>query len=121
MPHTKGPLILALLIVTVGIGWLLTAMNYVPEVNWVWTLGLAVVGLLAFVLAGGVNKMSIVIGPFFLAASSLSVLRQTQRVSPNIEAPVLVILVGVLIALACLPAVPVPHWLKNGAGKPPAA
>ena len=121
MPRSTGPLLLALLVITVGVGWLLTALDYVPTVNWVWTLGLAIVGLLAYVISGGVDKVSVILGPFFLAASVMSVMRQTGRLATNVEAPILVILAGVLLAVAWLPAVPLPGWVKDGELKPPKA
>ncbi len=44
----RGPLILAILIITVGVGWLLTARGYAPGINWIWTLGLGVIGVLTY-------------------------------------------------------------------------
>jgi len=108
---TRGPLILAILIITVGVGWLLTAWGYAPGINWIWTLGLGVIGVLTFVLSGGIDKLSIVIGPFFLVGSMLSVLRQTERLSIDLELPILVILICVLIFIAQLSIVPLPNWV----------
>src|SRR5262249_55567418 len=73
-------------------------------------LGLGVVGILTFVLSKGLDKVSVVLGPFFLLASLLSILRQTGNVSLDIEVPVLVISVGVLLLAAQLPAIPKPDW-----------
>ncbi len=106
----RGPLVLAILIITVGVGWLLTAWGYAPGINWIWTLGLGVIGVLTFILSGGVDKLSVVIGPFFLVGSMLSVLRQTERLSIDMELPILVILIGVLIFIAQLRVVPLPVW-----------
>ncbi len=50
------------------------------------------------------------IGPFFLVGSLLSVLRQTEQLSIDIELPILVILIGVLIIIAQLRVVPLPKW-----------
>ncbi|MBN9519934.1 hypothetical protein J0H58_15640 [bacterium] len=99
-----------ILIIAVGVGWLLTALGYGPGINWVWTLGLGTVGILTFVLSG-IDKASVVVGPFFLLASVLSVLRQTDAMSVNVEVPVLVIGVGVLLLVVRHPAVPAPEWL----------
>jgi hypothetical protein len=107
---SKGPLVLGLLIITVGVGWLLTAKGVAPGIDWVWTLGLGVVGIAAFVVSGGVDKVSLVVGPFFLIASGLSVMRQTGQLERDIEVPVLVILVGVLVVLAQMSFIPVPRW-----------
>lgn len=107
---SKGPLILGLLIITVGVGWLLTAQGVAPGIDWIWTLGLGVAGIAAFIVAGGVDKVSIITGPFFLIASVLSILRQSEQLKPDIEVPVLVILVGVLVVVAQMSFVPVPRW-----------
>ena len=108
--QAKGPLVLAILIITVGVGWLLTAQGIGPGIDWVWTLGLGVVGFLTFVLSGGVDKVSVVLGPFFIVASFLSILRQRGQLRVDTEIPILVILVGVLMLLARMPAVRTPRW-----------
>jgi len=109
-PTSRAPLVIPILIIVVGVGWLLSAQGYDPGINWIWTLGLAVIGLLALVISG-IDKVSVVIGPFFLLASLLSVLRQTRRLSLDIEAPLLVISIGVLLLVAQLPAIPKPRWI----------
>jgi hypothetical protein len=113
MKSDKKTLILPLLLITVGTGWLLTTMGVAPGVNWIWTLGLAIVGLTAFVVSG-FDKVTIVIGPFMIIASCLSLLRQTGRLEFDVEIPLLVILAGVLILLARLPAIPLPKWIDQG-------
>jgi hypothetical protein len=102
-------LAIPILIIVVGLGWLLTVLGFGPGINWVWTLGLALIGILVFVLSG-FDKVSVVLGPLFLLASLLSVLRQTGNLSLNIEVPILVISTGILLLLAQLPAVPKPGW-----------
>jgi hypothetical protein len=111
--QSRGPLILAILIITVGIGWLLTAQGFAPGINWVWTLGLGVVGVLSFVLSGGLDKVSVVIGPFFITSSVLSILRQREVLRTDIEVPVLVIVVGVLLLVAQSNAIPLPTWVLH--------
>jgi hypothetical protein len=105
------PLVIPILIIVVGVGWLLTAQGFGPGINWIWTLGLGVIGILTFVVSKGFDKVSVVIGPFFLLAGLLSVLRQTGRLSLDIEVPVLVISIGALLLVAHLPAIPKPGWL----------
>jgi hypothetical protein len=107
---SRAGLAVPVLIIAVGVGWLLTAVGYGPGINWVWTLGLGTVGVLTFVLSG-FDKVSVVVGPFFLVASLLSVLRQAGGLSVDVEVPVLVICVGILLLVARLPAVPAPGWL----------
>ena len=55
---SNGPVALALLIITVGVGWLLTALAVAPEINWVLSLSLGMIGVLAFVVSGGIDKVS---------------------------------------------------------------
>jgi len=59
------------------------------------------------------------VGPFFLLASVLSVLRQTDYLSLNVEIPVLVISIGVLLLVAQLPAIPKPGWYVPTAPETP--
>ncbi|MBL8822626.1 MAG: hypothetical protein JNJ77_08575 [Planctomycetia bacterium] len=106
----KSSLVIPLLVMAVGIGWLLSALSYVPDVNWLWTIGLAAAGILTLVMAG-IDKFSVVIGPFFLLASVLSVFRQTGWLTLNIEIPLLVIGVGALMVLAQSPRIPMPDRL----------
>jgi hypothetical protein len=103
-------LIVPILLITLGIGWLLTTLGVVPEVDWVWTLGVALVGILAFAL-GGFDKVTFVVGTFFLLASFLSVLRQTGELHLDIEVPILVIAAGVLMLIAQSRFIPVPRWV----------
>jgi hypothetical protein len=103
-------LVIPILLITLGVGWLLTTLGIVPEVDWVWTLGVALVGILAFALSG-FDKVTVVVGTFFLIASALSILRQTERIAINIEIPVLVITAGVLMLIAQLRVIPVPKWV----------
>jgi hypothetical protein len=59
---SRAPLVIPILIIVVGVGWLLTARGFAPGVHWIWTLGLGVVGILSFVLSKGVDKVSVVLG-----------------------------------------------------------
>ncbi len=108
-PHPKT-LILPLLLIVVGVGWLLSALGVAPGIDWLWTLGLASAGFLVF-LVGGFNKFTVVAGPFFIVTSLLSVLRQTGRISFDVEIPILVILAGILLLVARNPAIPIPDWV----------
>jgi len=112
MPNNnRASLVIPVLIIVVGLGWLLTALGYAPDINWLWTLGLGVIGILTFV-RNGLDKVSVVVGPTFLVASVLSVLRQTGNLTLNVEVPVLVIGVGILMLVARLPGIPQADWLK---------
>ena len=112
MRNDKITLILPILLITIGVGWLLSVLGIAPDIDWVWTLGLAVVGILSFAFYG-FDKITLVVGGFFILASVLSVLRQTGRLSIDIEIPILVIASGLLLLAARHPNVPTPKWLKN--------
>jgi hypothetical protein len=108
-PKSNAPLVVPTLMIVLGAGWLFTAERFGPGINWVWTLGLGAIGILTFVVSG-FDKVSVVVGPFFLLASLLSVLRQAGSLGLDTEVPVLVIGIGVLLLVAQLPAVPKPAW-----------
>jgi len=99
-----------ILIITLGLGWLLTNHNVLPGVNWVWILGLAAAGVLILVI-GGIDKVTFVIGPFLIASTFFSLLRQTGRISVDTEVPVLVIVFGALMLLSKLLPIPIPAWI----------
>lgn len=105
----KRTLLMPLLLIVVGVGWLLTTLGIAPAINWIWTLGLAAAGLVPFALHG-IDKLTVSVGPFFIVASLLSVLRQSNRLSIDHELPILVILAGILLLIVRSPAIPVPKW-----------
>jgi hypothetical protein len=105
-------LVVPILLITLGVGWLLTTWGVVPQIDWVWTLGVALIGILTFAL-GGFDKVTVVVGTFFLIASVLSIFRQTGRLRIDVEIPVLVITAGVLMLLARMESVPAPKWLME--------
>jgi hypothetical protein len=110
MKSDKKSLLLPVLLIAVGVGWLLSSLGVAPEIDWIWTLGLAAVGILTLAI-GGVDKSTVVVGPFFILASCLSLLRQTERLPLNVEVPILVIAAGVLLLAARSPAIPHAKWL----------
>lgn len=110
MRSDKRTLILPILLVTIGAGWLLTTLGVAPSIDWVWTLSLAIVGFL-FLAIAGFDKVTVVIGPFFIIASCLSILRQTHRLDLDVEVPILVIVAGILLLIARTPAIPAPRWI----------
>jgi hypothetical protein len=62
---------------------------------------------------GGIDKVTVVIGPYFLFASLLSIFRQMNYIRFEVEVPVLVILAGVLLLIVRHPAIPLPRWLDQ--------
>ena len=105
-------IIVAVLVIALGIGWLLNTLGVIPGVDWLWTGGLGVAGILVMA-ASGINKFTFVIGSFLLVSSVFSVLRQTGRLRTNIELPVLFIIFGVLLLLSLLLPLATPGFLRE--------
>ena len=103
-------LIAPILTIIVGLTGLLNTLNIIPEVDWAWSIGLATVGILS-VAIGGFNKVSIVTGPFLIIASVFSVMRQTGRINIDLEGPILVIVLGVLMLISQLSKLQLPDAL----------
>jgi hypothetical protein len=82
----------------------------------VWTLGLAVAGMLILAI-GGIDKVTFVIGSFLIASMFFSLMRQTGRISIDTEVPSLMIALGTLMLMAKLLPIPVPTWIVEP-GKP---
>ena len=76
MNTNKKGITISILIITLGVAWLLNILQFLPGVDWMWTGGLGVCGILV-VTAGGLNKVTFVVSPFLFVGSILSILRQT--------------------------------------------
>jgi hypothetical protein len=111
MTASKSTVLLPVLLIAVGSGWLLSRSGIAPEVDWVWTLILAALGIFTFIL-GGLDKVTAIVGPLLLVGSGMSWLRQTGRISVGFEVPALMILGGVLALVAHLRIIPPPRWLR---------
>lgn len=103
-------LALPVLVMAIGVGWLLTNLNILPGVNWVWTGGLGVLGVATLAVCG-IDRFTAVMGPFFIISSVASILRQTGRVSMDVEVPGLFIAFGALWMLSAMLPLPSPKWL----------
>ena len=102
----KG-VVVSLLIIAVGVAWLLNTLHVIAGVDWIWTVSLAAAGVLTLAW-GRLNKMNFLVGVFLLIASVFSVLRQTGKISVDVEVPVMVITFGLLFLIAQLPIIPLP-------------
>ena len=111
MKKSKAGLLIPILGIGLGVAWLLTTLKILPGVDWVWTGGLGLCGILALAL-GGLNKFSVVVGPFLLIGSIFSVLRQTGKLAVDIELPILFIIFGVLLLAGYLLPLPLPDFLQ---------
>ena len=103
---------IAISVIALGVAWLFNVWNVIPGVNWVWTSGLGVMGVLTFVL-GGLNRLTVIVGPFLIIGSVLSIIRQTGHLSENIELPILVIVFGALLLCSYILNLPLPEYLQT--------
>lgn len=110
MDSKKTGIASAIAIMTLGIAWLLNNVGILPAVEWIWTLGLAITGILTIAIAG-LDKGTVVVGPFLIIGSFFSILRQTGNISINYEIPILVIIFGLLLLVAILSRLKNPKWL----------
>ena len=97
----KAAIIVAVLIIVGGTALLLNNLRVLPEVDWMWTGWLSACGILMLTM-GGMNKVSIVLGPFLLAVAALGVLSRTERISRSVRIRSLGIFCGALLVLAVL-------------------
>ena len=109
----KSMLALSIMITGLGVAWLLSSLALGPNIDWVWTISLALVGIIVVFISGGMDKLSVVLGPVLWSASVLSVFRQTGSLRIEVEMPILLVIVGLLMAVAQHPAIPAPRWLQE--------
>ena len=95
----------SLMVIVVGAAWLLNTLDIIPGVNWIWTAGLAAAGALMLML-GGMNRLTVVVGPFLMIASVFSLLRQRGTIDTDQEVPYLVISLGVLLLMSAMSNLP---------------
>jgi hypothetical protein len=112
MSGSKARFVVPILVVTLGVAWLLNVLKVIPGVDWIWTGGMAVIGILTLAF-GGINKLTVVLGPFLLAGAVCSFLRQRETLDINKEIPLLVIVLGCLLILAQVLPLRTPDVLKS--------
>lgn len=111
MVSSRKRIAVPILIILLGVTWMLNVLQVIPGVDWIWTVGLAAVGILSLAV-GGFNKLTVVIGPFFVVASVCSILRQTGKLEIDLEVPILTIVLGCLLLLVQVLNLPLPGILQ---------
>jgi hypothetical protein len=117
MSPRKTMSLVAVLLITLGVAWLLDSMGTARTVEWIPVLLLGIGGVMTFAL-GGFNKVTFFIGSMLIVLSVSSVLTQTEHISVGIEVPALVIVAGVLLLIAVLAPLPSPKWLHDAPPHP---
>ena len=112
MAGSRMRFVIPILVIVVGVTWLLNVLEVIPGVDWIWTIGLAAVGVLTLAV-GGVNKLTIVAGPFMIIAAITSILRQTEILGIDKEIPILTIALGSLLLVVQAAKLELPEILKK--------
>jgi hypothetical protein len=92
-------------LIVVGLGWLLWEFRLFPDVDWIIGIGFIVGGIAVMVL-DGVNKNSIVIGPFLIAIGIAWLAHDQYGIHWRFIIPVMLVLLGALMLAARSSRVP---------------
>jgi len=96
---------LPVVLIVLGAAWLLNSLDWLPEIHWLWILGLAGAGI-AILALDGITKSSIVAGPLLILAGILSFFRQYYGLGWRFTVPILLIAAGIFMLIARSPAIP---------------
>ncbi len=110
MSKPKQPIIGAILLIILGSGWLLNNLKLIPGVDLIWILALGGFGIIILTF-GGINKLTVVAGPYLMIASVLAMLRQTGRLPFDQEVPILMIVLGLLVLISYVSPISEPSWI----------
>ncbi len=104
-------LAIPVIVILIGVTWMLDVMRLLPSIDWFWTVGLLAGGVFTVVL-GGLDKFTFVVGGFLVAASGCSVLRTMCGLTLELEMPILVTVLGVLMFFATILPIPTPEQAR---------
>ena len=91
-------------LIVVGLGWLLWEFRLFPDVDWIISFGFIAAGI-AVLTIDGINRNSIVIGPFLVAVGIAWLLHDRYWVSWRLIVPVMLVLLGMLMLVARSPRI----------------
>ena len=86
MKPDKSIIVIAAVVAAAGIGNLLSIYGFVPTVNWPWTLGVCVAGLLMIVM-NWPDRMAVGFGGILVAGYVIHLLGATQIVLEDAVSP----------------------------------
>jgi hypothetical protein len=92
-------------LIVVGLGWLLWELRLFPDVDWIVSLGFIAAGAAVLAL-DGINKSSIVLGPFLVAIGIAWLLHDRYGTQWRYIIPVLLVLLGGLMLASRSPRIP---------------
>ncbi|HEY4542863.1 MAG TPA: hypothetical protein VIG66_10885 [Noviherbaspirillum sp.] len=106
---------LPVILIALGGAWLLNSLDWLPDVHWLWIIGLVGAGVAVMAL-DGITKSSVVAGPLLILAGVMSFVRQYYDLGWRFIFPVMLISVGVLMLVARLPSIPHSRQFERGDG-----
>jgi hypothetical protein len=108
---------LPVILIVLGAAWLLNSLHWLPEIHWIWILGLVGAGI-AILTLDGITKSSIVAGPLLILAGILSFFHQYYQLGWRFIVPIMLIAAGLLMLAARSSSIPESHTLaRNFGGK----
>src|SRR5687768_13809141 len=96
---------LPVILIVLGTAWLLNSLHWLPDVQWLWILGLSGSGV-AILAVDGLTKSSVVAGPLLILAGILSFFHQYHALGWRFIIPIMLIASGVCMLVARSPGVP---------------
>lgn len=96
---------LPITLICIGLIWLVWRMGWFPDKDWLIGMGFIAAGVATLVM-DGITKNSVVVGPFLAAVGAAWLIRDEYRVAWSLILPLLLILLGGLMLLARLGAIP---------------
>jgi hypothetical protein len=103
---------LPIVLIVLGAAWLLNSLHWLPEIHWIWILGLAGAGI-AILALDGITKSSVVAGPLLILAGILSFFHQYYLLGWRFIVPIMLIAAGLLMLAARSPSIPESHTLAR--------
>ena len=86
-------------LIAVGLGWLLWELRLFPDVDWIISLGFIAAGIAVMVI-DGINKNSVVIGPFLIAIGLAWFVHDRYGTHWRYIVPFMLVLLGLLMLIA---------------------
>jgi hypothetical protein len=100
-------------LIVVGLGWLLWEYRLFPDVDWIIGAGFIVAGVAVLAL-DGINKNTIVVGPFLVAIGLAWLAHDRLGFGWRLIVPVMLVLLGALMLVARSGRVPERHSRLRG-------
>lgn len=94
-----------IVLIVLGAAWLFKNLGWMPDVHWLWILGLVGSGIAALAV-DGITKSSVVAGPLLILAGALYFLHQYYNLGWRFMVPIMLVAAGTMMLVARSPAIP---------------